>query len=192
MRFQNLVFIFFVSIFFTGCNSCGNETAIVIDNEDLNTNSTINNNINATENMNANNSSMPENPQNSDPLSAETIEKPTERVQAETLKPVVDAYCAAMRKKDDAGLRNVFTPATVKALEADVKADGLGSIAELLELEPVGDGCQVVNETIQGNTAQATVITQTYPTGTSFTFEKVGKDWKMTRKSADFDRVDQK
>lgn len=191
MRFQNLVFILFVSIVFTGCNSCGNETAIVVNNEDMNTNSPLNKNINTTEKINANNSNTLENSQDSDPLSVETIEKPKEKVQAETLKPVVDAYCEAMRKKNDAGLRNIFTSATVKALEADVKADGLGSIAELLELEPVGDNCQVVNETIQGNTAQATVITQTYPTGTSFTFEKVGNDWKMTRKSADFDRVDQ-
>lgn len=191
MRFQNLVFILFVSIFFTGCNSCGSGTAIVVNTEDMNTNSTINRNINTNENINADNSNTPETSQNSDPLSVEPIPKSSEKVQAETLKPVVDAYCAAMRKKDDAGLRSVFTPATIKALEADVKADGLGSIAELLELEPVGNNCQVVNETIQGNTAQATVITQTYPTGTSFTFEKVGNDWKMTRKSADFDRVDQ-
>jgi hypothetical protein len=147
---------------------------------------------NTDPNINPDNTNENNPTQKIDPLTKdlEPIEKDTKKVVAVTLKPVVDAYCDAMRKKDNAALRKVFTQQTIKALEASVKKEGLKSIYEYLEIEPVGAKCEVVNETINGNSAEAMVITETYPTGTKFIFENENGQWKMTRKSADLENVD--
>jgi hypothetical protein len=114
---------------------------------------------------------------------------PAQKVEAVTLKPVVDAFCNAMRKRDEAGLRKVYSQATLRSFEADMRADGIDSLSELLSTEPVGDKCEVVNERIQGNLGEALVITKTYPNGVMIKFVKENNDWKMTNQSSDFDAV---
>jgi hypothetical protein len=138
-------------------------------------------------------------PANTDPAVSATpsdelggIEKtpaPAEKVEAVTLGPVVEAFCDAMRKKDEAGLRRVYSKATLRSFEADMRADGISTLVEFLSNEPVGDKCAVVNERIQGDVGEALVSTKTYPNGIMLKFVKEDNEWKMTNQSSDFDAV---
>lgn len=114
---------------------------------------------------------------------------PAEKVEAATLKPVVSAFCEAMRSKNEAGLRKVYSRATIRSFEEDMRADGVTSLWEFLSSEPVGEKCAVVNERIQGEVGEALVSTQTYPNGVMIKFVKEDGEWKMTNQSSDFDTV---
>lgn len=114
---------------------------------------------------------------------------PEKTVEAVTLKSVVTAYCEAMRKKDDAGLRKVYSAASVRSFEANMRTEGVPSLAEYLSIEPVGNKCEVVNERIQGDVGEALVSTESYPNGIMIKFVKEGGEWKMTNQSSDFDAV---
>ena len=125
-----------------------------------------------------------------DPLGNVTrTPEPKETVEAVTLKPVVDAFCDAMRKKDEAGLRRVYSKATLRSFEQDMRADGIATLHEFLSSEPVGAKCGVVNERILGNVGEALVTTETYPNGVMLKFVKEDGEWKMTNQSSDFDSV---
>ena len=112
---------------------------------------------------------------------------PTTVNQAETLMPVVRAYCEAIRKKDDAGLKKVLSAETFNTLERDAKDDGKSSVAEFLNsIEDVGTKpCGTRNEQINGNTAIAEVTTESMPNGARIKFVKENGDWKMTNESPD-------
>lgn len=140
--------------------------------------------------VNDSNAASPSNAANEDPLGGiERTPTPAEKVEAVTLKPVVAAYCEAMRKKDEAGLRKVYSAATIRSFEANMREEGVPSIADYLASEPVGEKCEVVNERIQGNLGEALVTTETYPNGIMIKFVKEGGEWKMTNQSSDFDAV---
>ena len=69
-----------------------------------------------------------------DPLGGiEKTPTPEATIEAVTLKPVVDAYCDAMRKKDEAGLRAVYSRATVQSFERDMRSEGIATLVEFLE-----------------------------------------------------------
>ncbi|HSI88210.1 MAG TPA: hypothetical protein VK918_04085, partial [Pyrinomonadaceae bacterium] len=51
---------------------------------------------------------------------------------APTLTPVVKAYCAAMEKGDEAGLRRVFSSDTIADLQKQMAEDGEDSLVEFL------------------------------------------------------------
>lgn len=139
---------------------------------------------------NGSSAASPSNDVAEDPLGGiERTPTPAEKVEAVTLKPVVAAYCEAMRKKDEAGLRKVYSAATIRSFEANMKEEGKSSLADYLSTEPVGAKCEVVNERIQGNVGEALVTTETYPNGIMIKFVKEGGEWKMTNQSADFDAV---
>ncbi|QQS41206.1 MAG: hypothetical protein IPM63_17885 [Acidobacteriota bacterium] len=139
---------------------------------------------------NVSNAASPSNALDDDPLGGiEKTPTPAEKVEAVTLKPVVAAYCDAMRKKDEAGLRKVYSAATIRSFEASMREEGVSSLAEYLSTEPVGAKCEVVNERIQGNLGEALVTTETYPNGIMIKFVKEGGEWKMTNQSSDFDAV---
>jgi hypothetical protein len=184
MRFQNLIFILVAAVTLTGCSSCDETPRNTNDADGANVNRTVNTNTNGAPNTNGNT--------NGDSLTSNinTVPKPKETVEAVTLKPIVAAYCDAMRKKDEAALRKIYSQAALARLLAKAKADGGNSLVEYLSIEPVGDKCQVVNETVEGNAAVAYVITQTYPDGTQFRFVKENNEWKMTDESPDVDRVE--
>lgn len=189
MRFQNLFIILIFAVTFTGCNSCSESTGSV---NESNANKTIAQE-NSNQNTNVENTNDNTNTNTSiDPLEMKPADENKVQVKAVTLKPVFDAYCDAMRKKDDAGIRRVFSKASIKVMETDMKAEGFSSIAEYLSNEPVGNKCELVNENIQGDLGEATVITETYPTGTSLKFVKENNEWKLTNESSDFDRVNKK
>ncbi len=116
----------------------------------------------------------------------ETINK------AETIAPVVAAYCDAMRKKDDAALRKIYSRASLQKLEADMKAENEKSLAAYLSSEPVGDKpCEVRNERINGDKAIAEIRTETYPNGIKVYFVKEDGAWKRTDESPEFEAVKQ-
>ena len=186
MRFQNLFFIILFAATLTGCSSCEN-------NPGENTNKAPANSVNINENTvnaNGNSDDASSSANTNDPFGdIETVEMPTAKEEAVTLKPLIETYCDAMRKGDDAALRKVFSAATIKSFEADMREEGTSSLAEFLSFEKVGNKCEVFNERIQGNVGEATVLTETYPKGVTLKFVKEGGDWKMTNQSADFDRV---
>ena len=141
-------------------------------------------------NSEASNSAPAGNSEANDPFNEITATPaPAEKVEAATLRPVVSAYCDAMRAKNEAGLRKVYSRATIRSFEEDMRADGVTSLVEFLSSEPVGEKCEVVNERIQGDVGEALVSTQTYPNGVMIKFVKEGGEWKMTNQSSDFDSV---
>lgn len=112
--------------------------------------------------------------------------------KAETIAPVVAAYCDAMRKKDDAALRKIYSRASLQTLEADMKAENEKSLAAYLSSEPVGDKpCEVRNEQIKGDKAVAEIRTETYPNGIKYNFVKEDGAWKITDESPEFEAVKQ-
>jgi hypothetical protein len=111
--------------------------------------------------------------------------------KAETIAPIVAAYCDAMRKKDDAALRKIYSRASLSKLEADMKAENERSLAEYLSTEPVGSICEVRNEQIQGDKAIAEIRTETYPNGIKYNFVREDGAWKITNESPDFQSVKQ-
>ncbi len=124
------------------------------------------------------------------PIKVETPTPRTKETKAETLEPVVKAYCTAINDGDDVALQKVYSRASWKALSTAASKEGVKSVAKYMgSTEPVGKACRVVNERIQGKLAEALVITDTYPNGVPLKFVKEGGSWKMTNQSSDFDAV---
>ncbi len=169
---RNLIILsILILLTFAGCTSPEVEnTANVVNttNKPLNSNATV-----STE--------------NSSPMN--TIRTPTPETvnPAETLSPIVKAYCEAVRKKDEAALKKVYSAAAYQKLLANAKADGKTSVAELMsENEDVGtQPCATSNEQISGNTAIALLKTESYPNGIRIKFVKENGEWKMTDESPD-------
>lgn len=111
--------------------------------------------------------------------------------KAETITPVVMAFYEALKKKDDAALRKVYSQATLKSLETDMKDEGKKSLVEFItELEPAPDKpFEVRNEQVQGDTAIAEIKGGAYPNGIKIKFIKESGAWKMTNESPAFDEV---
>jgi hypothetical protein len=115
------------------------------------------------------------------PTPAETTNK------APTLTPVVKAYCEAMEKGDEAGLRRVFSSDTIADLEKQMAADGEDNLAEFLSGERVTTAnCEARNEEIRGNEAVAELRTEGMPNGAQVLFVKEGNDWKLTTRMPNF------
>jgi len=180
MRFHFLLYFFILtlSIFLLGCSgetpSPGSK-----DKGSANTNR---------------NTARGQNRNTKNPLETAKTPRPNKEIkEAETLKPIVNAYCAAINNGDDQALRKIFTQAAWKSLAADARSEGKNSVAKyLVESEPIGNECRVINERIVGNTAEAVVITESYPNGVPLKFVKEGGGWKWTNQSSDFDAVRKK
>ncbi len=112
---------------------------------------------------------------------------------APTLAPVVQNYYQALKKKDDAALRKIYSQATLKTLEEDMKSEKKKSLVEFItELEPVPDTPFTVrNEQIQGDTGVAEMRGGSYPNGIKIKFVKENGEWKMTNESPDIQSVKQ-
>lgn len=167
MRFQILIFctILIFSILLTGCPSSQPNT-----NTGSNTNQPANNAPN-------NNSIL------------QTNKTPTEATtnNAPTVTPVFKAYCDAMTKKDEAAIRKVYSAATLKSLEEDMKSENEKSLIKYLEADRVSNKlCEVRNETIQGEVAIAEVKTEGAPNGFKVKFVKENGEWKLTNEFPDF------
>jgi hypothetical protein len=174
MRYQILLLttILSFSIIFV---ACGGETT----NTNSNTNKTTNANINAAA---ANADS---------PLATTKTPEAATVNQAPTVTPVVRAYCDAMTRKDEAAIRKVYSQATLKSLEEDMKAEKKKSLIEFLsELDNVSNKlCEARNEKVTGDVAVAEIRTESYPNGVPIKFVREGGEWKMTNESPDFEDV---
>lgn len=167
MRFQFfLLFAILISAFaLSGCPSGGNPPA--------NSNTANAPAANVTNNSNSD-SSLATNRATPDPTNND----------APTLKPVFKAYCDAKTKNDEAGLRKVYSQATLKQFEADMKAEGVKTLTEYLEIDQVSNKlCEIRNEKIEGDSAIAEVKTEGTPNGFKVKFVKENGEWKLTNES---------
>jgi hypothetical protein len=136
-------------------------------------------------NTNATNVNTPVKNSNN-PLAVATATPESTTNNAPTLTPVYKAYCAAIEKKDEAGLRKVFSSDTIRDLEKSIKEDGIKppTLVKYYEDEQITSAlCEVRNEQISGNQATAEVRTQSTPNwGLKVIFVKEGNDWKLTNR----------
>ena len=110
--------------------------------------------------------------------------------QAETVGPVLKAYCDAMTKKDEAALRAVYSSASLKDLDAKVKASGTKTIVAYLEAEQISNKlCEIRNEKVTGDTAIAELRTEGAPNGFKVKLVKEGGAWKLTNESPELEAV---
>lgn len=172
MRFQItlLTIVLSLTILFAGCGGAAT------------TNTTTNTNAPA-------NVAVVKNTNN--PLATNSAPAETTANNAPTVAPTVTAFYEALKKKDDAALRKVYSQATLKSLEEDMKDEGAKSlVAFITELEPAPDKpFEVRNEQIQGETAIAEIKGGAYPNGIKIKFIKENGEWKMTNESPAFDDV---
>jgi hypothetical protein len=177
MSFQKSIFLLasFILLTLSGCSS-GDAPTNTANTNAANANA-------ARTNAAANNTNNP----------LATTKKAQEETvnKAETIAPVVAAYCDAMRKKDDAALRKLYARASLQKFEADMKAENEKSLAEYLSTEPVGNLCEVRNEQVVGDKALAEIRTETYPNGIKYNFVKEDGAWKLTHESPEFQSVRQ-
>ena len=174
MRFQILIFctILIFSLILTGCPG---------EPAKPNTNANANQTTVVDPNKPANNTAL------------NTSKTPTEATTnaAPTLTPVFKAYCDAMTKKDDAALRKVYSAATLKSFEADMKADNEKSLSKFLEVDQVSNElCEVRNEKIEGDVAIAEVKTKGMPNGAKIKFVRENGEWKLTNESPELKAVE--
>lgn len=176
MTFQKyfVLFGFFILFAFSGCSAP--ETAI-------NTTNTAANAVNSG--ATKANADSPFN-------TTKTAEEATTN-RAETVAPTVAAYYQALKKKDDAALRKIYSRETLQSLETDMKEEGAKSLAAFItELEPVPDQpFEVRNEQVNGDTAIAELRGGAYPNGIKIKFVKENGEWKMTNESPEFQSVKQ-
>ncbi len=122
-----------------------------------------------------------------DPAKIPTDEKVN---SAPTLTPVFKAYCEAMVKKDEAALRKVYSAATLKYFEAEMKEEKIKTLLQYLEDDAVtGNICEVRDEVITGDKAVAEIRADSYPNGIKIEFIKENGEWKLTNKSPTIDAV---
>lgn len=142
-----------------------------------------------TANTNAANANAPA----SNSVVSTTTPKPAETVNnAPTLSPVFKAYCLAMEKKDEAGIRKAYSEDTLDAFAEDMKEQDIKSLTEYLSVDGVTTAlCEIRNEEIKGDEASAELKTAAIPNGERFMFVKEGNDWKLTNRSPALDAVKQ-
>ena len=123
-----------------------------------------------------------------------TTSKPPEQTtnSAPTLSQVFKSYCEAMEKKNEAGIRKVYSKDTLEAFEEDMKAEGSKNLVEYLSTDQVTTAlCEIRNEVVTGDTAVAEVKTAGMPNGEKIVFVKEGNEWKITNRSPSLDAVKQ-
>lgn len=129
----------------------------------------------------------------SNPLNTTRTPEAATTNNAPTLAPVVQNYYEALKRKDDAALKKLYSAETLKTLEADMREEGKKSLVEFItELEPVPDQPFTVrNEQIKGDKATAEIRGGNYPNGIEIVFVKENGEWKLTNESSDVSNVKQ-
>jgi len=165
--------LLFLTSFLIGCGAAENSNVAVVNTKP------------ASANIAPGNSSNPL-------ATAKTPEISTTN-NAPTLAPVVQRYYEALKAKDDAALRKIYSQATLKSLEADMKDEKQTSLVKFItELEPVPDAAFTVrNEQLQGDTGIAEMRGGSYPNGIKIKFVKESGEWKMTNESPEIQSVKQ-
>ncbi len=140
----------------------------------------------------ANTANIESNSNSQSPLATTKTPEIATTNEAPTFTPIVKAYCEAIIKKDDAGLRKVHSQDTLKIFDEDMKSENKTSLAEFLgELDPLKDvtKCGARNEKIDGDKGYAIIRTERMPDGISLEFIKENGAWKLTNKSPDVKSV---
>ena len=128
-------------------------------------------------------------PGNTGELETTKTPPPETTNNAPTLTPAFKAYCDAMTRKDEAALRKVFSQATLKSLEADMKAENEKSLVAYLSTEQISNNvCEVRNEQISGDTGTAEVKTEGMPNGARIKFVRENGEWKVTNEIPELPR----
>jgi hypothetical protein len=109
-----------------------------------------------------------------------TPKGPVVRNMAPTLTPVYKAYCDAWEKKDEAGIRKVYSADTLKEFEKEMKMDRTKSLLEHLDTDQPGGQCEVINEEITGDKAVGRIRSKAYPNGIEIVFVNENGEWKIT------------
>ncbi len=178
MRFNKFLSLFsvFIFLFLSACGGA-NQTS----DKAVNTNAVNTTNVN---NVN------PANTNSDNPIATTTATPAQTTNNADTIKPVVSAYYEALKTKNDAALRKIYSQGTLKSLEADMKDEGKKSLVEFItELEPVpAQPFEVRNEQINGDVAVAEMRGGAYPNGIKIKFIKENGEWKMTNESPEFQK----
>lgn len=168
MQFKTilLIFTFLCSIIAAGCGDAGSNVSNAKTNA-------VNANITNT---------------NSALETTKKTEAPTTN-NAPTLTPVVLAYYDALKKKDDAALRNLLSKDFLKYVESEMKEDKIASLAEYMAESNTDKPVEVRNEKIDGNKGYAEIRGGAYANWTPFDFINENGLWKFTGGSADLDAV---
>lgn len=173
MRFYKILILLTIFTFFTACGG-GEETP----KNSANTNTINSTNVNSA-NSNADN-----------PIATTTATPAQTTNNAETVKPVVMAYYEALKTKNDAALKKVYSRETLMSLEKDAASEGKTSLVDFItELEPVpAKPFEVRNESVIGDIAIAEILSPQYPNGIKIKFIKENGEWKMTNESPEFQK----
>ena len=108
---------------------------------------------------------------------------------APTLTPVFKAFCEAVNKKDDAGLRKVLSSDALKNIQQQMKSDNIKTLSQFFEDDKYKTTCEARNEQINGDQAIAEIRGDSYPNGIKMVFVKEGGEWKLTNKSPVLDTM---
>lgn len=141
-------------------------------------------NINSNAPVNANRS-------NGNSVVINPTPKPVEPTtnDAPTLGPVVRAYYEALKKKDDAALRNLLSRDLIKEQEANMKEEKkTGLAAYMAETDRPGN-IEVRNEKIEGDKGVAELKGGAYVGWSKIGFIKEDGKWKMSNESAEIQAV---
>jgi hypothetical protein len=117
----------------------------------------------------------------------ETVKKPEVETtnNAPTLAPIVHAYYDALKRKDDAAVRQVLAADFVRSIEADMKEEKkTGLAAYLAETDRIPEKqMEVRNEKIEGNKGIAQVKGGAYAAFVTIAFVNEGGKWKLSNET---------
>ncbi len=168
MRSKTIIFIAFI-VFAVSLSACGGGTTPAANSNTAAANAPK---------TNAN---------SSNPLDTTKAAPEETKNNAPTLSPVFKAYCAAIKSKNEADIRKIYSQETLKFFESQMKADKVSSLLKYLENDKVDKICDARNEVITGDKAVAEIKADWCPNGIKVVFVKENGEWKMTNKSPDID-----
>ena len=106
---------------------------------------------------------------------------------APTLTPVFKAFCDAVNKKDEAGLRKVLSSDALANIQQQMKQQNIKTLSQYFEDDKYKTTCEARNEQITGDQAVAEIRGDSYPNGIKMIFVKENGEWKLTNKSPTLD-----
>lgn len=168
MRYQ-ILFLFITIIFLTGCPGGTGQPK--------NTGNSANTNSNVTKTSN----------------NVLGTNKPPETAKvddATSIKPTVEGFYEALKKKDEAGAKKYLSAAALKYYETEAKSEKKTWFAYLLEAEdPVSEKREVRNEKINGEKATAEIKGGPLGIFTSIAFIKENGEWKFDSPDKSFEGI---
>ncbi len=157
MRYQ-ILFMFILSSFLTACGP-GVEP----------TKNNANNNSNAVKNTNT-----------TPPLNTNKQTETAKVDDAPSIKPTIEGFYEALKKKDEAGAKKYLSAAALKYYETEAKTEKKTWFVFLLESEdPIGEKREVRNEKISGEKAVAEIKGGSLGVFTPIAFVKENGEWKF-------------